>query len=75
MEKMEKKNLFNNISKYILQYISLYLPEAKFPDIIKYNKSLQKKIDISLFTYQNLFFRNKLLINYRELQKSKKKKN
>ena len=69
-----KKNLFSNISKYILQYISFYLPESTFPEIIKYNKSLQKKLDISLLTYQNLFLRNKLLINYRELEKFKIKK-
>ena len=41
-------------SKYILQYILSYLNESKKLKIIKYNKILQKKIDITIDNYKQL---------------------
>ena len=44
------------INKYILESIFSYLKFTKKLNIIKYNKKLQSKIDISLYSYQKNFF-------------------
>lgn len=59
MEKFDKIS-----SKYILKEIFSYIQLNKSLNIIKKSQKLQKVLDISLFTYQNIFLFNKLKINY-----------
>ena len=66
---MEK---FDEISsKYILKEIFSYIQLNKSLNIIKKSQKLQKVLDISLFTYQNIFLFNKLKINYDTLDYDK----
>ena len=74
MPKNIKKISIEKISKYILLNISIFIPEQRFKNIIKYNKNLQKKLDISLYTYQKLFLKNKILIDYKDVSFVKEKK-
>ncbi len=50
------KNKFIDINKYLLKEIFSYLSEKKKLEIIKYNKEIQKKLDITIFTYQKMHF-------------------
>ena len=66
MEKFDKIS-----SKYILKEIFSYIQLNKSLNIIKKSQKLQKVLDISLFTYQNIFLFNKLKINYDTLDYDK----
>ena len=57
MKKAGKKYLYENItnkvkSKYILKLIFDHLQKCKLLSIIKYNKNIQNRIDISLIDYK-----------------------
>ena len=58
------KNLFNIITSYIFKDICM--------KIIKYNKKLQKYINISLYSYQKLFIKNKIPINFKKEENKKR---
>ena len=52
-EKKESTDLVKNLkSKYILQNLFNYLNKKKLLDIIKYNKNIKDKIDISIKDYK-----------------------
>ena len=46
----------NRINKYILDFIFNHLTEAKRLNNIRYNKKIQVKLNISLYTYQKKYF-------------------
>ena len=52
--------LENIKSSYIMKILFLYVDEEKKLEIVKYNKSLQKNIDISIINYK--FFTGKYII-------------
>ena len=58
------KNLFNIITSYIFKDICM--------KIIQYNKNLQKYINISLYSYQKLFIKNKIPINFKKEENKKR---
>ena len=77
----QNKNLFNNIkSKYLLKLLFEYLQQKQLLEIIKYNKKLQKDLNIGKKDYQKYleieieiipyFKKNQTFINY--LKKDKK---
>ena len=45
-----------NINKYILKTIFIHLRFEKELNILRYNKKLQSKLDISLYKYQKKYF-------------------
>ena len=45
-----------NTNKYILKTIFIHLTFEKELNIFRYNKKLQSKLDISLYTYQKKYF-------------------
>lgn len=51
---MKKK--FIDISKFMLKEIFSYISDKKKLEIIKYNKKIQKKLDITKFIYQKIHF-------------------
>ena len=51
--KIESKNIFENVkSNYILKKLFYNLLKKKSLDIIKYNKNIQKRINISIKDYK-----------------------
>ena len=53
---MESESFLNNIrSKHILKQVFSYIDFKSFSSLIKYNKSLQKKLDIN---FKNYYFNN-----------------
>ena len=49
-----KESLLNDIkSKYIIDIIFDYVNKKKILQMVKYNKKLQKKINMSVYDYQN----------------------
>ena len=50
MEKIKSKYILNIISSYIPYNLSIIL------NIMKYNKYLQNKFDISLYNYKKFFY-------------------
>ena len=52
------------INKYLIKKISTYIPISHYMKIIKYNKKLQEFNDISLYTYQLYFIKNKFDIKW-----------
>ena len=53
INKIKIKDIFNNIkSKYILQKFFKYLLKKKLLDIIKYNKNIKSRINISINDYK-----------------------
>ena len=72
---MKKKNeKIKKISRYILKIIDSYIPDNRLMSIIKFNKKLQKDLDITLYNYQESFLRNKIRIDYKEISFKKLKK-
>ena len=45
----------NRINKYILDFILNHLTHARRLNSIRYNKKIQAKLEISLYTYQKIF--------------------
>jgi len=63
---MEENFSITNIkSKYALKYIFSFLEYKRFISLIKYNKSIHKKLNINL---KNLSFNNKYITRRREIQ-------
>ena len=59
---IKKDNLFNNIkSIYILKIIFKNVVKTKYYNIIRYNKKLQNRLDISLNDYKDLYFRSNFI--------------
>ena len=70
MEKMKRKAnkaLTGILSKFSLQIITSYIPQDLVYSIVKYNKKLQLFLDISLYTYQKNFIKNKILMNFEDI--------
>ena len=70
--------LLNDIkSKYIREIIFGYLNTKKILQLIKYNKKLQKKINITINDYENFIIENKIEIELQidKYQEEKEEKN
>ena len=63
-----------NIPKYLIRILTTFIPHERLANLVKFNKKLQNKIDISLYTYQKLFLQNKILIDYKDISFIKLKK-
>ena len=50
--------LLSRLNKYIIKTIVTYLKFTRELNILKYNKKLQLKLDISLYSYQKKYFEN-----------------
>lgn len=74
MNKKKKNEKKNKISRYTLKIIDSYIPDNRLMNIIKYNKKLQKDLDITLYDYQKSFLKNKIRIDYNEVSFNKLKK-
>ena len=66
---MKKGNIQRNLleklsSTYNLKIVYSYIPFNSFLNLIKYNKSIHKKLKLSLYQHQKYFFQEKLCINY-----------
>ena len=48
--------MLNNINKYILDFIFEHLTYKRRLNAIRYNKKIQTKLEISLYTYQKKYF-------------------
>ena len=46
----------NRINKYILDFIFNHLTHTRRLNCIRYNKKIQAKLEISLYTYQKKYF-------------------
>ena len=47
---------FININNYLVKIILSYVKEQRKLNLIKYNKKLMSKLNISLYTYQKEYF-------------------
>ena len=47
---------FTNINKYLLNYILSYINEKTKLNLVKFNKKLRLKLDITLYSYQKFYF-------------------
>ena len=47
---------FTNINKYLLNYILSYINEKIKLNLVKFNKKLRLKLDITLYSYQKFYF-------------------
>lgn len=74
MNKKKKNEPKNRISRFVLKIIDSYIPSNRLMNIIKYNKKLQKDLDITLYNYQKSFLKNKIRIDYKEVSFEKIKK-
>jgi len=74
MNKKRKNEPKNRISRFVLKIIDSYIPSNRLMNIIKYNKKLQKDLDITLYNYQKSFLKNKIRIDYKEVSFEKIKK-
>ena len=64
----KKENFFKKIkSKYVSKEIFSFISYNKFLQMVKYNKSFQKKENISLYSYQKVFLENKISIDFNRL--------
>ena len=54
------KNLIERIPKNVFNIITSYIFNDILMKIIKYNKKLQNYLNISLYSYQKLFIKNKI---------------
>ena len=66
------KCLLDKLSKYLLFEIKLYIPFLHILKLFKYNKYYQEKFDIKFSTYKILFHKNKMEINFENVDKEKK---
>jgi len=67
MKRKANKALTGILSKFSLQIITSYIPQDLVYSIVKYNKKLQSFLDISLYTYQKNFIKNKILMNFEDI--------
>lgn len=67
MKRKANKPLTGILSKFSLQIITSYIPQDLVYSIVKYNKKLQSFLDISLYTYQKNFIKNKILMNFEDI--------
>jgi len=67
MKRKTNKSLTGILSKFTLQMITSYIPQDLVYNIIKYNKKLQSFLDISLYTYQKYFIKNKILMDFEDI--------
>ena len=65
-------NLFEKIPKNLFNIITSYIFKDNCLKIIKYNKKLQKCLNISLHSYQKLFIKNKIPINFKKEEDKKR---
>ena len=65
-------NLIEKIPKNLFNIIASYIYKDNILKIIKYNKKLQKYLNISLYSYQKLFIKNKIPINFKKEENKKK---
>ena len=65
-------NLIGKISKNLFNVIISYISNDACLKIIQYNKKLQKYINISLYSYQKLFIKNKIPINFKKEENKNK---
>ena len=65
-------NLIEKIPKNLFNIIASYIYKDNCLKIIKYNKKLQKYLNISLYSYQKLFIKNKIPINFKKEENKKK---
>ena len=69
---IKSTNLIKKISRYIFNIIISHISVIRKMNLIKYNKKLQNNLNISLLSYQKLFIKNKIPINFKK-EKDKKK--
>ena len=69
---IKENNLIKKIPKNMFNIITSYIPNDICMKIIQYNKQLQKYINISLYSYQKLFIKNKIPINFKKEEDKKK---
>lgn len=67
MKRKTKKGLSGIFSKFNIQIITSYIPQDLIYNVVKYNKKIQSFLDISLYTYQKQFIKNKVLIDFEEI--------
>ena len=73
MSNPTKENyLIGKIRKNLFGIIISYIPKDICMSIIQYNKQLQKYINISLYSYQKLFIKNKIPINFKKEEDKKR---
>ena len=60
------KLIGGKLNKNLIKNISAFIPIFHYMKIIKYNKKLQEINDISLYTYQLYFIKNKFNIKWLE---------
>ena len=65
-------NLIEKIPKNLFNIITSYIFKDKCLKIIIYNKKLQKYLNISLYSYQKLFIKNKIPINFKKEENKKR---
>ena len=68
---IRRNNLIEKISKNLFGVITSYLFNDICMKIIQYNKKLQKYINISLYSYQKLFIKIKIPINFKKEENKK----
>ena len=69
---IKANNLIGKIPKSLLNIIASYIFEDIRLKIFKYNKKFQKYLDISLYSYQKLFIKNKIPINFKKEENKKR---
>ena len=63
---IKENNFVEKISKNLFNIITSYIFNDTCMKIIKYNKKLLKCVGISLYSYQKLFIKNKIPINFKK---------
>ena len=71
MSIIKGNNLIEKIPKNLFNIIASYIFNDNCLKIIKYNKKLQKYLSISLYSYQKLFIKNKIQINFKKEENPK----
>ena len=65
-------NLIEKLPKNLFYIITSYIFKDNCLKIIKYNKKLQKCLNITLYSYQKLFIKNKIPINFKKEEDKKR---